>query len=449
MRLSILVSFFYCFFSWAAESGKQIENFANNFFWIAVLLLIAKIFSLVEKAKQPAVLGELIAGIILGNLYLLGINYFEPIKSSEIIKFLAELGVVILLFQIGLESNVGQMIKVGGRSLAVAVVGVVVPFLLGTYLVAPLILPGLDKNEYLFLGAALTATSVGITARVFRDLGKSHIPEAKIILGAAVIDDILGLIILAIVSAIVTVGSVSGLSVLWIIVKAILFLLSAIIIGQLLAPSISKIFSRINTGVGMKFTLALVFGLVGAFVASKIGLAPIVGAFAAGLVLDPVHFKFFNRPKIVEEIEKSMESIKENAKNDIKKIIENYEEKHIEDLIEPISHFLVPIFFITIGMSVDIKTLLDLKTLILALGITLTAFIGKYVSGLVAGKVNKSLVGLGMVPRGEVGLIFVTIGQNLGVVSSKVFSVVVIMIIITTLITPPLISAILARYREN
>ncbi|MAZ29747.1 sodium:proton exchanger, partial [bacterium] len=252
---------------------------------MALILVAAKASSLIERFGQPAVLGELLVGVLLGNLALLGITFFEPIKGDQIITFLAELGVVILLFQIGLESNIKEMTKVGLPAFMVAIAGVVAPFGLGVYVVGPWLLPEADMNTLLFLGAALTATSVGITARVFKDLGKLQTRESQIVLGAAVIDDVMGLIILAVVSAIVTVGSITGSAVALIILKAILFLGGAIVLGQLVAPRVSLYFSKIHTGVGMKFTLAFSVGLLFAYAAGQLGLAPIIGAFAGGLIL--------------------------------------------------------------------------------------------------------------------------------------------------------------------
>lgn len=430
----------------ATEEGGAGHSAAFTFLWIAVLLIAAKISNLVEKFGQPSVLGELVTGVILGNLALIGIHWFEPIKADPIITFLSELGVVILLFQIGLESNIAKMKQVGLRAFLVATVGVVVPFVLGTYVVGPWILPGLTSNAYLFLGATLTATSVGITARVFKDLNKLQIPEAQIVLGAAVIDDVLGLIILAVVSAIVTVGSVGFGVITWITAKAILFLALSIIIGQIFAPYLGKFFAKIQTGVGMKLTLAISFGLFLAFLAQMIGLAPIVGAFAAGLVLDPVHFKYFKDPQVVEDVKEVInEYPDQNLKEKMNKALEHHSHRHIEDLIEPIGFFLVPLFFVHTGINVNLQTMFNLPVLMVALGITLVAFVGKIVSGLAAGKVNKWLVGFGMVPRGEVGLIFAVIGRSLGVVSEEVFSVIVIMVILTTLATPPILNSLLKK----
>lgn len=412
---------------------------------IAVVLLAARLSSFVERFGQPAVLGELAIGVVLGNLALAGIPIFEPIKHNEIIEFLAELGVVILLFQVGLETNVREMSRVGVRALLVALVGVAAPFALATYLVGPLLLPGLSFNAYLFLGATLAATSVGITARVFRDLGALQWPEAQIVLGAAVIDDVLGLIILAVVSAIVTVGSVSAGDVGLILIKAIGFLAGAVILGQLLAPQLGRALSRIHNGTGMKFALALCFGLICAFFAELIGLAPIVGAFAAGLVLDPVHFESFESPQIVEELRAELRRGQLQVPEQVEAIIQRHADRHVEEIIEPVGHLLVPIFFVLTGMHVELETLFDPAILLVALAVTIVAVVGKVVAGVAAGPVNKQLVGWGMVPRGEVGLIFAATGQALGVLSGQTFSVIVIMVLLSTLITPPILTFIIRR----
>lgn len=451
MPAALLFSFFMSPLAMASagpEGGNGGHGSVTVLLWLVVVLLAAKISGLIERFGQPSVLGELVMGVILGNVGLLGWHFFDPIKADPLIGFLAELGVIILLFQVGLESNIQQMREVGMRAFLVAAVGVVVPFVLGTYVVGPWIFPGLSINTYLFLGAALTATSVGITARVFKDLGRLKMPEAQIVLGAAVIDDVIGLVILAVVSAIVTVGAISAGGVALIIGKALGFLVAAIILGQLLAPRLGKLLSSIQTGVGMKFTLAIAFALIFAYGAGVIGLAPIVGAFAAGLVLDPVHFLGFRKPKLVEEICEQAELTDEKTKAELLKVAHRHTHRHVEDLIEPIGHFLIPIFFVLTGMSVRLETLFNPRILGIALGISIIAFLGKYVAGFVAGKVNKSIVGIGMVPRGEVGLIFATIGKSLGVVSDEVFSVIVSMVIFTTLLTPPLLAYLLKRQKN-
>ncbi|MEZ4712171.1 MAG: cation:proton antiporter [Caldilineaceae bacterium] len=420
-------------------------NVGVTLLWIAVILFFARTSLLIERWGQPPVLGELVVGVILGNLGLLGVHLFQPIGESEIMRFLAELGVVILLFQVGLESNFAEMRRVGGRALLVATVGVITPFLLGTYVVGPLLLPGLPFNTYLFLGATLTATSVGITARVFQDLNMLRSAEAQIVLGAAVIDDVIGLIILAVVSAIVTAGAFSVLDVGLITFKALGFLVGAIVIGQLVAPLLGRGLSFINTGKGMKLTLALCFGFACAYGASVMGLAPIVGAFAAGLVLEPVHFRHFKDPEIVDELRRQLAKTPLELKGALVETIEHHAERDITDLLEPIGNFLVPIFFVLTGMNVRLEALFDPQILLVALGITLVAFVGKAVSGLVAGPVNKAMVGWGMAPRGEVGLIFAAIGEQMGVISDQVYGVIIIVVILTTLLTPLILNWLARR----
>ncbi len=426
--------------------GEPSHGAGITLLWIAVILLAAKISSLVERFGQPSVLGELVIGVILGNLVLVGFNIFEPIKEDAFINFLSQLGVVILLFQVGLETEISEMRKVGVPAFLVAIIGVVAPFVLGTYLVGPWLMPGLDPNAYLFLGATLTATSVGITARVFRDMGRLQDREAQIILGAAVIDDVLGLIILAVVSAIVTMGTVDAFGVGFIILKAVVFLGAAILVGQTLSTLLSKWLSKIQNSTGMMFTMAISFGLALAYLAEFIGLAPIVGAFAAGLVLDPVHFRhFFEDPQVVNDVKESLEHTDAECKQKVLKVMEHHADRHVEEIVEPVSMFLVPIFFVYTGMGVKLETMFDIPVLLVALAITVAAVAGKIVAGLAAGKVNKWVVGWGMVPRGEVGLIFAATGKALGVVNDEVFSIIVIMVIFSTLLPPPVLAFLLKK----
>ncbi len=430
-----------------AAGGAGGASAAQLMLWIVIILLAAKFASLVERIGQPPVLGELLVGVLLGNLILLGYDGFETIKRDPILAFLAQLGVVILLFQVGLETNVEEIRRVGARAFLVACIGVIVPFALGAIVVGPALLPGLSINAYLFLGATLTATSVGITARVFRDLGKLQTREAQIVIGAAVIDDVLGLIILAVVSAIATVGSVNAESVALIVLKATLFLAGSFYLGRRLAPRLNRLFSRIQSAEGMKFTLAIVFCLAMAYLAEQIGLAAIVGAFAAGIILDPVHFREFDSPRIVDDLRATIDDAEPRIKARVLSVMDRHAERHIDHLVAPLGHFLVPIFFVLTGMSVRVDVFFDAPIVLTALGITVAAFVGKIVSGIAAGNANKWIVGWGMVPRGEVGLIFAATGKSLGVVSDAIFSMLVIVIILTTMLTPPVLSYLLRRQK--
>jgi len=284
-------------------------------FALVVIFIAAKLGAIIaDYLKQPTVLGELLAGVAVGNLILLKIDVFEFLKHNETVEIFAGIGVIILLFEVGLETKVKDMMAVGIKSLVVAVVGVITPFILGFYLI-PLFLHGLDDITRLFMGAILTATSVGITARVFQDLGKMNSEEAYIVLGAAVIDDILGLVILAIVSGIAATGNFNAADLVAISTKAIMFIVLSLAAGILLAKRTFKLLSFFKLP-GMMIISALTFCFIGAYLANQVGLATIVGAFAVGLVFEDLHFKPF-------------------------------EAKYtIEDYIHPIAMFFVPIFFV-------------------------------------------------------------------------------------------------------
>ncbi len=441
----LMIPSFSAYASSSEGSGDHV-SYATTFLWIAVLLLFAKLSGLVERLGMPAVLGELMVGVLLGNVGLVGLHWFDGVTANGTLAFLAELGVVILLFQIGLESNLGEMKRVGVRAAIVAAIGVVTPFVLGTYIVGPWLLPGLSSNAYLFLGAALTATSVGVTARVFKDLGSLKMPEAQTVLGAAVIDDVLGLIILAVVSAIATAGTVSAGAITLITAKAILFLVGAIVVGGLVAPIMGKVLSKVQGGLGMKLTLALAFCLLTAAIAQMIGLAPIVGAFAAGLVLDPVHFKHFEDSKVILDVKAATATESPEVREKILHAMEPHSHRHVEDLLEPIGHLLVPLFFVFTGMNVRLEALASLEVLPLAIGVTIAAIVGKIVAGLGSAKgTNRLLVGVGMVPRGEVGLIFAATGASLGVVDARLYGIIVTMVIFTTLVPPPILAVLIRR----
>jgi Kef-type K+ transport system membrane component KefB len=308
----------------------------------------------------------------------------------------------------------------------VAVLGVVAPFALG-WTVGALLLPDHSAYVHAFLGATLTATSVGITARVLRDLNRSNSPEARIILGAAVIDDVLGLIILAAVAGIITTADAGGAPsfgmVGMVVLKAIGFLVGALVLGLLLSPRLFRVSSRLS-GHGLLLTTALVFCFALAYLASITGLAPIVGAYAAGLILEDVHFKDF-------------------AKRG---------ERGLEELIQPISTVLVPVFFVIMGMRVDLSAFAHVDVLGLAAALTIAAIIGKQLCalGTLGRPVDRLSVGIGMIPRGEVGLIFANIGLGLTIAGERIvdngtFSAVVIMVIVTTMVTPPALKWSLGR----
>ncbi len=394
-------------------------------FVFAIILIASKVIGeLTERIKQPPVLGELIAGVLLGGSVFALIPSVSGQSGYETFHLLAELGVVILLFEIGLETDLNDLIKVGVTSTIVAIVGIVAPFVLGflsiiafqKYGLLTFANPTSGMLVAITVGATLTATSVGITARVLSDINKIHTPEAKIVLGAAVIDDILGLIILAVVTGLIEASKqglesgISAVNVLTITLKAFGFLIASIIIGMLVTGKIFNFIQRLKVR-GILLLSSISFAFLYAYLAHIAGLAAIVGAFAAGLVL---------------------------AKTGQAKII--------EERLKPVSDLVTPIFFVMVGAAVDISIFNpfnsgNIPILIIALVLFAVAVAGKFVSGFAVFKegLNKKAIGIGMIPRGEVGLIFAQLGLAFAVFDIQLFSAVTAMVMLTTFIAPPLL----------
>lgn len=390
---------------------------------LALILVLARLGgALFERFGLPAVLGELLAGVVLGNLGLVGFHGFDAIRSLPVVEAMAQLGVLFLLFQVGLESDVAKMAAVGASATLVAVLGVIAPMLLGLG-VSAWFLADHHTLSHWFVGATLAATSVGITARVLGDLGRATSVEGRIILGAAVIDDVLGLVVLAVVTGLIQAADAgrafdaTGLAI--IVGKALGFLVVAVVVGRWLSKVTFRFAARLP-GEGLLLSFALAFCFFVSWVAGMAGLAPIVGAFAAGLVLEDVHYQ----------------ALRER----------DAEKRELHHLMQPLAGFLVPVFFVLMGMGVDLRVFGDTRVLGFAAALTVAAVIGKQVCSLgVLGRgVDRLAVGLGMIPRGEVGLIFASIGRTLTiggvrVVDDMVYSAVVVMVAVTTLVTPPLL----------
>ncbi len=420
------------------------DPIAPVLFAIIVVLLAAKLGGhLVESFGQPAVLGELLIGVVLGNLSLLGYDGLDFLKidyahhqnidlmdsqhlAGITIDHIARIGVILLLFQVGLETSVAKMRRVGSSALWVAIIGVVVPTLLG-WGCGVVLLPNHHWAVHMFLGATLAATSVGITARTLQDLNRTKTTEAQIILGAAVIDDVLGLVVLAVAQGVIAslsaeaAGQTSSFGagdIALIVAKALGFLMVALVLGQYVATRLFKVATALRgRGLLLATSLLICFGL--SWVANAAGLAPIVGAFAAGLILDNVHYA---------ELQ---------AKQD---------RRTIQELLEPLIDLMVPVFFVVMGLHVDLRSFADPSMLGLASTLIVVAIVGKQACAL--GVMDKSakrmVVGIGMIPRGEVGLIFAAIGLQLRigherVVDEGTYSALVLMVIVTTMVTPPLL----------
>jgi Kef-type K+ transport system membrane component KefB len=387
---------------------------ARLFLALAAILIAAKVLGeLAERVGQPAVLGELVAGALLGGSAL-GVVPSTG-AGADMVHLMAELGVLLLLFEIGLETDLRAMSRVGPAALAVAVVGVAVPFGLGYAYWAE----GHPGSGAIFVGATLTATSVGITARVLSDLRALGTPEARVIIGAAVIDDVLGLVILSVVSVLAGGGAVTVLGIVRTLAVAVGFLVAAVLIGRYAMPRLLDVVVRMRVR-SVLLVVAVAFALGLSALAEEAGSALILGAFAAGLILSGTN----QFDTIAREV-------------------------------RPVAAVFTPIFFVSVGASLDWR-LLDpasaaaRATLLVALVLTVIGIVGKMAAGWAAPwqPMRRLVVGVGMVPRGEVGLIFADIGRRSGILSDEVFGAVLLMIMATTFVAPPVLKALLRSPSE-
>ena len=375
---------------------------------ILIVLVAAKVAAeIAERINVPAVVAEIVAGVIIGPSVL------SLVGGDETLKVLGELGVILLLLGVGMEMDLSELGAVGRASLSVAIVGVAVP-MAGGYTVASVL--GHSSNQSLFIGAALSATSVGITARVFSDLRALATVEARTVLGAAVADDVLGLVILTVVVRLVAEGSVSIADVAVIVAVAIGFLVITAVLGSRFAPSLFQFLDRHAKSAGTLVALALAFTLAFAELADAAKLAPIVGAFVAGLAL-------------------SRSSSKERIQREL----------------APVGHLFIPVFFLGIGIDAQVETFVKPEVLGIAAGLMVVAVIGKLVAavGVFGSPGDKWLIGLGMIPRGEVGLIFATIGLNEGILGKNLYAALLLVVLLTTLMTPPLLRWRLGQVRAG
>ncbi|MBD2771710.1 cation:proton antiporter [Iningainema tapete] len=433
-----LLTFSFPFLATATATADSSLVLAGVLLSLVVIYFASKIGGeLSNRVGFPPVLGELVGGVAVGVSILhllvfpessadgsssLVMSFLQAtagltpeasnavfFAQSEVITVLAELGVIILLFEIGLESNLKDLMAVGIQASVVAVVGVVAPFTAGT--AGLMILFGIPAVPAIFAGAALTATSIGITSKVLSELGRLNSKEGQIILGAAVIDDVLGIIVLAVVASLAKDGAVDVSKVIYLIIAASGFLLGAIVLGNVFSNSFVEIASKLKTRGGLIIP-AFIFAFVMSYFASVIQLEAILGSFAAGLVLD-----------------------------------ETDERVQLQQQVIPIADMLVPIFFVTVGARTDLGVLnpaipSNREGLIMAAFLIIVAIVGKIVTGAVVfgqSQINRLAIGVGMIPRGEVGLVFLGIGSSTGILSKPLEAAIIMMVILTTFLAPPLL----------
>jgi Kef-type K+ transport system membrane component KefB len=400
-------------------------------FALALVLLLARLAGQVAVAwKLPPVLGELTVGVLLGNLTLVGIDALEFIRDDAVLEVLAQVGIVLLLFSVGLQSELRKLLAVGASALRVAFIGVVVPFLLG-FGTSRLFLPLADPLVHVFVGATLCATSVGISARVLQDLGRVESREGEVILGAAVVDDVLGLLILGVVTALAA-QRASGMPLEFGMVAiplatAMLFFALVVPAGLFLSP---RLFASITGPPTRSILLVSALFLCFAFaaLANVAGLAAIVGAFAAGVAMDDAHYAHAAHETALPS------------------------HHGLEDLVDPLVGVFAPIFFVVVGMRVDLTALLRFEVLAFAATLTVVAVVGKMLCGVGVREpgIDRSAVGLGMIPRGEVGMIFAGVGATTliagePILDGSAYAALILTVFATTIATPPLLARALER----
>jgi Na+:H+ antiporter len=403
----------------AMASGVS-DTFTQNSLLLILMITLADICGfLFERIGMADILGQIYAGILLGNLALLGIDFDlgNLLRNSEFMVYSSELALVLLLFLVGLESDMRALLRVGSDALAVAATGVVLP--IGLALAAGTLLGYGVGLQGWFIGAMLAATSVGITARM---LGENHLvntPSARVILGAAVIDDVLGILLLAVLASVVVTGSVTAAELVWIVAKALLFFAGALLIGQKLMPgAVHMIALNKHSSVWTGFALCLALGF--AQMAHFAGLAPLIGAFMAGLVMDDVDFR----------------------------VGDALQKHRLEELVQPITDIMMTIFFVSIGAQVQLQALLDPQLLLIIAVVTALAVLSKGAAGFaVRGQGFDRLgIGYGMIPRGEVGLVFAAFAYSQQVFNADMYSAMVIVVLLSTMVGPILLKPRLARF---
>jgi Kef-type K+ transport system membrane component KefB len=432
------------FLAAATETTTESSSEDGTLVLAGVLLSLVVIYfasklggEICSRINLPPVLGELVGGVLIGVSAFRLLVFSEGgslagdsiiisllqstaglspesapsvfATQSEVISLLSELGVIILLFEIGLESDLKELIRVGPLAAVVAVVGVIAPFVSGTlgliYIFHSPVIPAI------FAGAALTATSIGITAKVLAELGQLSSEEGQIIIGAAVLDDILGIVVLAVVASLVKTGEIQVSNIVYLVISAAVFLIGSILLGRLISPWFVGLVKEMKTR-GQVLITGLIFAFALSYIATAIHLEAILGAFAAGLIL-----------------------------------AETEKRKELEAQIIPLADFFVPIFFVCVGAKTDISVLnptipTNREGLIIATFLILVAILGKVITGFTVfgnPNLNKLAIGVGMIPRGEVGLVFAGVGSASGALSEATEAAIIVMVISTTFIAPPLL----------
>jgi Kef-type K+ transport system membrane component KefB len=406
--------------------------------WLVIFIVFSRLLSIVKKIGLPLVVGEILSGIIIGILGDLGIKTFQNIEHSIIIKFLAELGAIFLMFEIGLESKFSDLKKNFKKGFSVAIVGTILTGGIG-YLISAYIIPNPTLGRNLLFIVIIAATATGISARTFKDMQIISTKEVKIVLVASIIDELISIFCFGIISAMLidTVFNLMSLTVS--LLQVLAFFIFAISFGHYITPFLTRWSIKIHAGINMKIGVLLFCCFSLSWIAHVSGLASVIGAFIAGLVLDEIYFVSYSKSNFFIKLREIKDKINDNnIEQELNEIITHQESKNLEELIKPLSHLFVPVFFIYIGIMLNIRELFNIQTLFITITILLLSFMGRIISGYCINnpQLNKVLIGLGMTPVGEAGLIFAIFGKNYGIISDNVLVSIVSVLVLSAIITP-------------
>lgn len=411
------------------------------FLWLVFFIFLSRGLSIVRKIGLPLIVGEIFAGVILGSMDIFGINLFKDTESNTIVKFLADFGAIILMFEIGLESKLSDLKRNFRTGIKVALSGTFFTFM-GGFFISFLFIPNASTQLNLLIGVITAATATGIAAKTFKEMEIIHSREVKIVMVSSILDEVISIFCFAVISALIIDNTINLINISISIVQVMGFFMFAAIFGQWITPLLTTWSTKIHSGINMKIGVLLIICFLFAWLSHIMGLASVIGAFIAGLILDEVYFKSFSKSNFFQQLRQIAKNLTPGPlHNELINSIEQQEQKTLEELLKPLSHVFVPVFFIHIGLMLEIEELFKYQTLIITCALLVVSFIGRLLSGhLIRGnKVNKTIIGLGMSPIGEAGLIFAVFGKNVGIISSPVLSAIVSTLVISAILTPILI----------
>ena len=415
------------------------------YLWLVIFIFLTRGLSIVKKIGFPIIIGEILAGVIIAQSHILGPH---P-ESNSIVRFLSDFGAVILMFEVGLESKLNDLLRNFKRGIKLAVIGTFLSFGAG-FLISISLISNYNIFQALLLGTITAATATGISAKTFKELGLIKTKEVKVVLVASILDEVITILCFGIISPIIIQRKLNFLTFYFTLFQIILFFLFSSFFAIKITPILTKWSTKINPGINMKIGVLLLVCFLFAYISYLLGMATVIGAFAAGLILDQVYFNSFSKSHFLKNLELIKNKIDDiDIRNNLNKIIKKEHDENLQELLKPISHLFVPLFFISIGLQIDLNDLFNLRTLCFCIIILSLSLISRILSGFLVGEstsLNKMIIGLGMTPVGEAGLIFAMFGKENNLINNSIFTAIVACVIIASILTPMLIRFSINRH---